>query len=371
MLEATNHLDFKLTGSTYATTNDVEITGSFTTVPDPDEFETYPVEPEFLNGLYVATGMSMVTDPGYTKKLSKYFNKGDRIKVKSADAELITTITTLSTADTCVLLDNWPGNTGTIASVFRAKPYIELNQINSHNSQDSYSEIGPQRFSVDASGFVSASGNITTLQTGSFARLESSTGSVLHMGNIETPHLDAPGAIMGMTCIDSNVDCSPADNFYDILTTSYVTIGTSPDMTLDSGKTHRARCTFTAPTTEMVMIRFQVYHNAESTQKKLYFRLQDTSGISLGDKYAREVDGGNILATAIDGVVHMDWIVPINDFDTSGTHKPGDEITFDIAARTSGTSKSLLWGGDGDEAFPPLLVTVLAAPKASKISDGS
>ena len=67
----------------------------------------------------------------------------------------------------------------------------------------------------------------------------------------------------------------------------------------------------------------------------------------------------------------MDWIVPINDFDTSGTHKPGDEITFDIAARTSGTSKSLLWGGDGDEAFPPLLVTVLAAPKASKISDGS
>ena len=111
---------------------------------------------------------------------------------------------------------------------------------------------------------------------------------------------------------------------------------------------------FIAPPSGNVEVMVQIFMNSSTSNKILYLGLSDNATYnSLGVQYEHNAQYPD---ETDDGTIQHFWTI------TGLT--AGDTYNYWLGAKTSGTNKFLIWGGDSSGRYPDFIMKVVALPKA-------
>ena len=117
---------------------------------------------------------------------------------------------------------------------------------------------------------------------------------------------------------------------------------------------------FTAPPSGAVEIMVQIFHDASTSNRTLYFGLSDNSTYnSIGNSYEQIVGKPD---ETDDRVIQFYWVV------TELT--PGNAYAYWLGAKASATTAYLRWGGTATGRYCDFIFKATALPPGSGVLDG-
>ena len=117
---------------------------------------------------------------------------------------------------------------------------------------------------------------------------------------------------------------------------------------------------FIAPPSGVVEIMVQIFHDASTSNRTLYFGLSDNSTYnSIGDSYEQVVGKPD---ETDDRVIQFYWVV------TGLT--PGNAYAYWLGAKVTATTAYLRWGGTAPGRYCDFIMKATALPPGSGVLDG-